>query len=162
MNKTREYFPEDKYSDTTINIGRLSRTHCNLLVFLAKCNVSGAQVKAGRMYTYGEGVKENHKEAVKWYKKAIGNHSVMAKYWLGYMYQWGQGVKQDRKKAAEWWIKAADQGHLTSQWYLGSIYRDGKYVDQNHEKAIHYWTLAAKQGHELAEYCLKSRYNITI
>ena len=45
---------------------------------LAEKGDAKAQLQIGYQYEYGEGVKENHQEAVKWFKKAAGKGNAAA------------------------------------------------------------------------------------
>ena len=69
-----------------------------------------AQYNLGSMYWSGEGVRIDHKQAVRWYRKAAEQGHANAQYNLGGMYTDGDGVKQDFKEAVKWYRKAADQG----------------------------------------------------
>ena len=47
------------------------------------------------MYRQGQGVKLNHYEATKWYKRAAEDGDLSAQRELGYMYYYGKDVPQD-------------------------------------------------------------------
>ena len=70
-----------------------------------------AQYKLGVMYATGEGVPEDHREAVKWFRKAAEQGVSEAQYNLGLMYSLGKGVLEDYVKAYAWTILASAQGH---------------------------------------------------
>ena len=67
-----------------------------------------AQYYLGRVY-HGNGVPEDDKEAVKWYRKAAEQGNAAAQWLLGYAYDYGKGVPEDSKEAAKWYLKAALQ-----------------------------------------------------
>ena len=50
-----------------------------------------AQYALGVMYLNGEGIRKNHKEAVKWFSKAAEQGHAKAQYGLGLMYYKGEG-----------------------------------------------------------------------
>ena len=54
------------------------------------------------MYSNGEGVRQNGKEAAKWYKKVTEGYAS-AQNNLAKIYHDGDGVLQDYKEAAKWW-----------------------------------------------------------
>jgi len=56
---------------------------------------NAAQFQMGVMYTLGQGVKQDHKKAIKWYRDAAMQGDGNAQTNLGYFYKNGQGVKQD-------------------------------------------------------------------
>jgi TPR repeat protein len=55
----------------------------------------------GFMYSKGQGVPEDHKEAAKWYQLAADQGLAKAQYNLGHSYANGQGVPSDYKMAAK-------------------------------------------------------------
>jgi len=67
------------------------------------------------MYENGQGVKQDHAEAVRWYRKAAEQGQADAQCNLGDMYAMGQGVKQDHAEAVQWYRKASEQGHPRAQ-----------------------------------------------
>lgn len=71
---------------------------------------SGAQNILAWMYENGEGVPQDNKEAVKWYRLAAEQENASAQYNLGLMYAYGHGVIQDYIQAHAWWDLAASQG----------------------------------------------------
>ena len=54
------------------------------------------------MYWSGEGVLIDHKQAVKWYRKAAEQGNANAQYNLGGMYEVGHGVPEDLVTAYAW------------------------------------------------------------
>ncbi len=54
------------------------------------------------MYRKGEGVPQDSKEAVKWYRKAADQGLANAQGKLGAMYYYGQGVPKDYIIAYMW------------------------------------------------------------
>ena len=48
-----------------------------------------AQFNLGEMYENGRGVKQDSKEAVRWYRKAAGQEHASAQFNLGVMYYHG-------------------------------------------------------------------------
>ncbi|MBL6934976.1 MAG: sel1 repeat family protein [Alphaproteobacteria bacterium] len=70
-----------------------------------------AQTLLGLMYSSGDGVSQNHAEAVKWYLRAANQGVPDAQYNLGYMYSMGKGAPQDNIHAHMWSILAADKGN---------------------------------------------------
>jgi TPR repeat protein len=73
------------------------------------------------MYDNGEGVLEDHKEAVKWYTLAAEQGLSAAQYTLGIMYGLGEGVIQDNVYAHMWSNIAASNGNETAKEYRDII-----------------------------------------
>ena len=77
---------------------------------LAEQGDAKAQYNLGVMYDKGQGVIEDHKEAVKWYRLAAEQGGASAQNNLALMHATGQGVIQDTVYAHMWWNLAAANG----------------------------------------------------
>jgi TPR repeat protein len=119
---------------------------------------TSAQCNLGYMYEQGQGVQQDFKQAVAWYRKAAEQGLADAQYNLGNMYHNGQGVQQDIKQAAAWYRKAAEQGIATAQYNLGITYREGKGVQQDFKQAAAWYRKAAEQGLAEAQHSLGIMY----
>ncbi|MFC1492271.1 tetratricopeptide repeat protein, partial [Nitrospinota bacterium] len=103
--------PRDTFSKTNLKTPALRgfcspssiRFNCGWLRLLRlvgvrvfpKCFLKGnaaAQFNLGQMYRRGQGVLQDYKEAVKWYRKAAEQGDVKAQNNPGVMYRNGQGV----------------------------------------------------------------------
>jgi TPR repeat protein len=112
-----------------------------------------AQVTLGSMYSSGEGVPEDDREAVRWFRLAADQGYARAQFYLACMYGGGFGVSADSGEAARWYRKAADQGMAEAQFYLALMYEEGRGVPEDDEEARRWMRLAAEQGLvEAAEY----------
>ncbi len=98
---------------------------------------------ASDQYDTGRGVLEDHKEAVKWYRKAAEQGYALAQVKLGGMYGSGRGVPQDHKEAIKWCRKAAMQGNARAQVALGASYAKGGGVLKDYVAAYAWYSLAA-------------------
>ena len=85
--------------------------------------------------TMAEGVPQDYKEAVKWYRLAAEQGDATAQYNLGIMYDNGQGVPQDYKEAIKWYRLAAEQGNAKAQYNLGAMYDNGEGVPQDYARS---------------------------
>ena len=70
-----------------------------------------AQVLLGAMYADGEGVMQDDKQAVAWFRKAAEQGNADAQLMLGVMYDNGRGVAQDDKQSYAWFSSAAANGY---------------------------------------------------
>ena len=68
-----------------------------------------AQSNLGELYEKGEGVPQDYKEAVKWFRLSAGQGDVEGELNLGMMYAKGLGLPQDKVKAREWYTKGESQ-----------------------------------------------------
>ena len=108
--------------------------------------IASSQYYLGFMYLRGLGVKQDHEEAAKWFRKAAEQGNAEAQNALGDACSSGQGIGQDYEEAAEWYRKAAEQGIADAQKSLGDLYNDGKGVEQDQSEATKWYMKAAKQG----------------
>ena len=73
-----------------------------------------AMLHTASNYERGRGVKQNFKEAMRWYLKVAElNHNATktAQNNIGLMYYRGQGVPQDTAEAIKWFQRALDNGY---------------------------------------------------
>jgi len=91
------------------------------LLKLAEKGDALAQFNLGSMYDNGEGVEQDFKEAVKWYRKAAEQGHANAQTYLGVMYATGRGVENDEEEAIKWLRKAAEQGNKPAKAVLKEI-----------------------------------------
>ena len=77
---------------------------------LAEQGNATAQVIMGVMYYEGKGVAQDHKEAVKWFRKSTEQGNAKAQFNLGVSYAKGQGVIQDNVYAHMWFNISASTG----------------------------------------------------
>ena len=78
---------------------------------LAEQGHAPAQTRLGFMYAKGDGVEEDHAEAVRWFRLAAEQGLAPAQFNLGVMYEDGDGVEEDHVEAVRWYRLAAEQGH---------------------------------------------------
>ena len=80
-----------------------------------------AQYNLGVMYENGEGVPQDDKEAVRWYRKSAEQGHADAQNNLALMYAPGRGVPQDYKEAYAWWSVAKANGNELAVTNLGIV-----------------------------------------
>ncbi len=118
-----------------------------------------AQSDLGLMYYMGEGVLQDYKEALKWFRLAADQGDTVAQNSLGVMHDNGKGVLQDHREALKWYRLAADQGNATAQFNLGLMYDGGGGVLQDYQEALKWYRLAADQGYASAQANLGLMYD---
>ena len=84
----------------------------------AKQQHKGAQFRLGRLYYYGEGVRQNYEMAASWYEKAANQGDLLAMGNLGVMLYEGTGVKKNEEKGLHLLRKAAASGLKEVQNYM--------------------------------------------
>ena len=117
---------------------------------LAEAGNEVAQYNLALMYKNGEGVLQDYKEAVKWYRLAAEQGYVDAQTNLGNRYGNGEGVPQDYAEAVKWYRLAAEQGNAKAQNNLGIMYEYGDGVIQDNTMAHMWYNIASANGHEKA------------
>ncbi len=117
------------------------------------------------MYAEGDGVPQDDKEALRWFRLAAAQGNAMAQNSLGLTYERGQGVPKDYQKALRWYRlaqgqayeeailsyrRAANQGDATAQYNLGEMYMLGRGVPKDYTQAYVWVALAAAQDDKKA------------
>lgn len=82
---------------------------------LAEQGNTEAAFQLGLMNANGEGVAQNHAEAVRWYRRAAGKGNADAERSLGMCFATGQGVAKDVLQAAVWLNLASAQQDALAQ-----------------------------------------------
>ena len=101
------------------------------------------------MYFNGDGVPQDYKEALKWWRLAAEQGQARSQYNLGVMLKDGRGVPQDYKEAIKWFRLAAEQGVAKAQTNLGFMYEKGQGVLQDNATAHMWYNVGAANGNEL-------------
>lgn len=129
-----------------------------LLTPLANGGNAVAQFRLGMLHYLGQGVPEDERQAVIYWKKAAAQGSVEAMYHLGSAYLFGtqaaRTVPDPDREAATWYFQAASAGHPDAQYHLGLLFLAGKGVIDSRIEAARWMRKAAAQGHAEAKKAL--------
>ena len=87
---------------------------------LAERGFAPAQFSLGIAYDTGDGVRQDHSKAVKWYRKAALQGHKRAQNNLAASYGRGEGVPQNLELALKWYQIAAQQGDPLARQNLSS------------------------------------------
>ena len=87
----------------------------------AKQGDACAQFTLGLMYSRGNGVTEDNREAVRWFRAAAEQGEVHAQFHLGLMYGGGEGVVEDQYEEYIWYSIAKAGGHGMADFMLMGI-----------------------------------------
>jgi hypothetical protein len=82
---------------------------------LAEQGNAEAQYDLGVMYLRGQGVLQDYKEAVKWFRLSAEQGNANAQYNLGLLYYKGEGFPKDYKEAVRLFRLSAKQGDASAQ-----------------------------------------------
>ena len=105
-----------------------------------------SQYILGSMYLDGQGVAQNYKEAVKWYRLSAEQGEAEAQHSLGLSYSLGRGVPLDYKEAVRWYRMSATKGSARAQSNLGAMYVVGKGVALDYVEAHKWFNIAGANG----------------
>lgn len=122
-----------------------------LYMELASKGFAEGQYNLGYCYEYGDGIAQDHKQAVYWYKKAAGQGYAKAQYNLALCFYNGSGTDMNREEAAKLFRLAAEQGDMYAQYSMGVCYYNGDGVEKDIIKAVECFQNAAAQGHPEAK-----------
>ena len=146
-------YVEDKTFLSSLHSLKNKRTEFDRIKRLAKGGDKSAQDNLGVMYSIGDGVPQDYKEAAKWFTKAAEQGYANAQHSLGVMYSIGDGVPQDYKEAVKWFTKAAEQGDADAQINLGVMFDNGEGVPKDLVQAYAWYNVANAYGQEKAKEC---------
>ena len=97
-------------------------------------------------YEDGLGVEKDINNAIKWYKKAIGQDDKTSMEILGKIYYYGRGgVTINYKEAVKWYTMAAENGDSDGMWRLGNCYQRGNGVDKDFDKMFYWFRRSAEK-----------------
>ena len=117
-----------------------------------------AQILLAKLYSRGENIQKDKKEAYKWYELAAKQGDVESQREIGIRYFYGDGHTVDMERGIQWLTMAAEQGDTASQIMLADIYYEGNGADQNIKHAMKWYTVLAENGNEKAQRQLFNLY----
>lgn len=117
---------------------------------LAEQGDAAAQNDLGWMYSHGDGVTQDVKEAIRLYQLSAKQGNASAEYNLGVMYFEGSSVPRDFREAIKWYRAAAAQGDVNAQYNLGFMYANGKGIEKDVLRGDMWWTIASEDGSAVA------------
>ena len=139
-------------------VNSIPATDANKIRLAAEQGNVQLQNTLGVMYATGQGVPQDYREAIKWYRRAAERDNAQAQNNLGVLYAKGQGVPRDYEEAMKWYRKAAEQGNAYAQLNIGLMYATGQGVPQDYEEAVKWYRKAAEQDNGDAQANLGNRY----
>ncbi len=125
--------------------GKYAKAH-TLWIALAKAGDGEAMNNLGMLYDVGQGVPQNTKEALMWFRKSAEKGHAGGMSNLGRMLEQGRGTARHVDTAAAWFRKAADLGQADAQYNLGVLYERGEGVIKNDQHAAAWYSMAAASG----------------
>ena len=112
----------------------------------------------GRMYSLGQGVRQDPRQAIAWYRKAAQHGDAEAEFVVGVMSLDRSGATQDDAEAIGWLRAAADKGVFNAQFRLGMMYAKGESGLEPDPIAARMWlSLAAERAENVYVHDLVAR-----
>ena len=117
-----------------------------------------AQNFMGDLYFAGQGVNQDFRQALFWFKLAAGKGSAAARYNLGVAAEQGRGLPASRPQAMSWYKQAAEKGNVPAMLALARLARAS---DPPDDEAAARWTQkAAETGDPQAQDELGTLYRL--
>ena len=114
-----------KSKDQTINqaVHNNVQSELDKLIAQAESGDANSQVILANKYFNGDGIRQDKKEAVKWYRLAADRGHAGAQTAMGVFYSGAHGLFEPNMQIAfQYFSKAANQGDATAQYRIGDIY----------------------------------------
>ncbi len=107
---------------------------------------------------FHQGVEQDYREAMEWYRKAAGLGDAIAMSNIGQLYNHGHGVKRDYREAMKWYRKAAELGAAEAMTHIGGLYYNGEGVEQDYQEAMKWYRKVADLGNASAMHSIGLLY----
>ncbi len=146
---------EETFTDLTPGTGMLDPA--GLAVMLSRGDVR-AMNNIGLLWSKGYDSKQNHEEALRWWREAAKRGYTVSMNNIGLAYANGHGVEPDMEQALEWWLKAAFLGNAWAMNSVGDCYETGSGVGRNYDMAMTWYQSAAENGDVLGHYNIAALY----
>jgi uncharacterized protein len=118
------------------------------LLASAESGTAEEQYNLAMRFERGIVVRQNYREAARWYRLSAMQAYPGAQYKLCELSEQGRGVPQDYQEALRWCGLAADQGHGHAMFMLGRLYHTGHGVQRDVVRAHMWYNLASAYGYD--------------
>ena len=119
-----------------------------------------AQFDLGYLYARGMGMRQNHFQALRWFRKSAEQGLARAQNHLGLAYIEARGgIPRNYKEAAGWFRKSAEQGDAEGAYLLAGLYSKGLGLPQSYSRSLQWYQQAAEQNHVYAQLSLGLSYS---
>ncbi len=140
----------------------ISDEDMSTVLSLAEEGFIEAQVKAGKVFFYGERELFDREKAYMWFYKAAQKGNPEAEYYVGQCYHKSYGVEYDSETGNKWLRKASDHGYAAAQYELAITLYWGMNNIQNQElsEMIRLLKLSADQNYPEAIWSMGLCYSM--
>ncbi|WP_019029032.1 tetratricopeptide repeat protein [Colwellia piezophila] len=116
------------------------------IIKLAEQGDAKAQYDLGTRYDLGDGVTQDSKLSLFWYRKSAKQHYAEAQNYIGASLADSDGVEQNYKEAIKWFTLAASQGLAMAHYNLGLMHEFGEGTPKDIKKAFIWYRSGAELG----------------
>lgn len=149
-------FFADKFEKYYKNQGKDDEDLRNLEA-LAKQGDSNAQSNLGYKFFFGDGIKQNFSEGIKWFRQSAEKGNAIAQFYIGEYYYLGYGTEGCvYDEAIKWYNLCAvqqDSVAEVAQERLGECFFYGRGCQQNYEEAIKWFRKSEKYSYYYLGIC---------
>ena len=114
----------------------------------------------GSAYANGQGVPQNHADALSLYQQAADRGLASAWFNLGMSHELGHGVAPSPENAFKFYLKAAERGFAPAQFNVGNMYANGVGVKHDLMEAAVWFRQSAELGVPEAQFNLGLAYEL--
>ena len=95
-----------------------------------------AALVLGDLFYQGRHVRQDFKQAIKWYRTATQKRMPIAYYDLGVCFLLGHGINKDLAKAFDCFFKGAMIGYINNYIMIGDMFKNGEFVELDRKFAL--------------------------
>jgi len=117
-----------------------------------------AQLKLGKRYYYGNEVKKDKSEALKWILKSAEKSNPEAMRIVGLMNMRGEGTQSNFAVGLRWLESAYKASDPMAAYFIGLMYEDGQGVDKDLKVAFSWYKKGADRADDWSQYALGNLY----
>lgn len=143
--------PEAAFELATLRLARMPpdanpEPVLNDLRAAAKVGHAGAAFLLGEVFSRGDRIRPDLREAAQWFQRAANAGHVQAQFQIGCFYARGEGLPKDLAHAARYFALSATGGHAIGALNAGIFYETGQGVLQDLDEAMRWLRVAADLG----------------
>lgn len=138
--------PSERTDESSVDPNSIDDPQVSRLREDARRGDTGAQFLLGFLYANGQGLKQDYRNAVRWYTQAAERGHIEAQISLGMMFSEGQGVDRDIRQAIRWYEMAAARGNCDVLMILAEVFAGSGGQSGNLEESYKWMLLAEANG----------------
>lgn len=141
-----------------IGAKEMENTDFDRLILDADNGNAEAQLKAGDIFNYGDGVTQNYEKAFEYYSAAAEQNNAEAQFNIGYFYYVENYPEQNLAEAFKYFKSAAELGDKNAMYFLGLMFLRGHATEPNEQAAFNWILKASEADNDIAQLELSGFY----